>query len=135
MPGEHFLSSWLPIPRFELRTLTDYNRIRTRTVDYTIIALNQLNVFNECHQIIVSSHSFRFYCNFVYLHKRNLWFFMTKWNKIRLLPKISERYIFFLIFTIAPCIPISIQFTHQQMHFLLNLENFKIYIKITLCLF
>jgi hypothetical protein len=33
-------------------------------------------------------------------------------------------------FIVAPCIPISIQFTHQQMHYLLNLERFKIYIKI-----
>jgi hypothetical protein len=37
-----------------------------------------------------------------------------------------------LIFIFAPCILKSthIQFTHQQMHYLLNLERFKIYIKI-----
>jgi hypothetical protein len=33
-------------------------------------------------------------------------------------------------FIVAPCIPISIQFTHQQMHYLLNLEKFKIYTRI-----
>ena len=35
-----------------------------------------------------------------------------------------------IIFIVAPCILKSIQFTHQQMHYLLNLEKFKIYIKI-----
>jgi len=33
-------------------------------------------------------------------------------------------------FISAPCILRSIQFTHQLMHYLLNLEKFKIYIKI-----
>jgi hypothetical protein len=32
----------------------------------------------------------------------------------------------FLIFIVAPCILKSILFTHQQMHYLLNLESFKI---------
>jgi hypothetical protein len=35
----------------------------------------------------------------------------------------------FLIFIVAPCILKSILFTHQQLHFLLILEKFKIYIK------
>jgi hypothetical protein len=34
------------------------------------------------------------------------------------------------VFIVAPCILKSISFTHQQMHYLLNLERFKIYIKI-----
>ena len=33
-------------------------------------------------------------------------------------------------FIVAPCILRSIQFTHQKMHHLLNLEKLKIYIKI-----
>jgi hypothetical protein len=35
-----------------------------------------------------------------------------------------------IIFIVAPCILKSILFTHQQMHYLLILERFKIYIKI-----
>jgi len=35
-----------------------------------------------------------------------------------------------LTFIFAPCILESIQFIHQQMHCLLNLEKFKIYIQI-----
>jgi hypothetical protein len=35
-----------------------------------------------------------------------------------------------VIFIVAPCILNSIQFTHQQMKYLLNLETFKMYIKI-----
>ena len=34
------------------------------------------------------------------------------------------------IFIVAPCFLKSIYFTHQQMHYLLNLQKFKIYIKI-----
>jgi hypothetical protein len=35
-----------------------------------------------------------------------------------------------LIFNVVPCILISSKsFIHQQMYYLLNLENFKIYIK------
>ena len=34
------------------------------------------------------------------------------------------------VFIVAPCVLKSIQFTHQQIHYLLNLEKFKIYIKI-----
>jgi hypothetical protein len=36
----------------------------------------------------------------------------------------------FIFFIVAPCILKSIQFTHRQMHYLLNLERFQIYIKI-----
>jgi hypothetical protein len=36
----------------------------------------------------------------------------------------------FIIFIVAPYILKSILFTHQQMHYLLNLERFKIYTKI-----
>jgi hypothetical protein len=43
-----------------------------------------------------------------------------------------SKFINFLItfFIVAPCILKSIQFTHQQKHYLLNLERFKIYVKI-----
>jgi hypothetical protein len=37
---------------------------------------------------------------------------------------------FMLIFIIVLCILKSILFTHQQMHYLLNLERFKIYTRI-----
>jgi hypothetical protein len=53
------------------------------------------------------------------------WFFwgLQYWKK--------KNYLyFFKIFIFAPCILKSILFTHQQMHYLLNLERFKIYTKI-----
>ena len=33
-------------------------------------------------------------------------------------------YFFLFIFTVVPCISISIKFIHQQMHFVLNLTKF-----------
>jgi hypothetical protein len=42
----------------------------------------------------------------------------------------SDLSLYGAIFIFAPCILVSIQFAHQQMHFLLNLKKFKIYIKI-----
>jgi hypothetical protein len=38
--------------------------------------------------------------------------------------------IIFLFIIVAPCILKSILFTHQQKHYLLNLERFKIYTNI-----
>jgi hypothetical protein len=65
----------------------------------------------------------RFYPNYVY---RILPKFYP--NRVKDLENAGQTS--FTFFIVAPCILISIQFTHQKMHYLLNLERSKLYIKI-----
>jgi hypothetical protein len=55
---------------------------------------------------------------------------MNHYHTTHKLPFIRNKHFDLIIFIVVPCILKSILFTHQEMHYLLNFERFKIYTRI-----